>query len=92
MQPAVTEDADQVYNVSRNLERAKERLHEDTQHGLISADSEKLILQFLRDLDISNISKHRQYFYLERLRVVAKAMGEQFSILQWTTSRTACMT
>lgn len=68
-------EADIVYGVTRNLDNAKRRLHNDVTKGKLSAEAEKTILRFLRDLDISKISKHRQYFYLERLRTVGKVMG-----------------
>lgn len=72
-------DADIGFEVSRNLEKAKERLAHDVAEGRILKDSKAIILRFIRDLDISKISKHRQYFYLERLRVVAKVLQKKFT-------------
>lgn len=36
------------------------------------------ILDFTDDLEISGISKHRQYFYIERLKIIARIMKEKF--------------
>lgn len=71
-------EADLIYDVSRNLLGGYERLHREVEEGIIPASSEKVILKFLQDLDLSNISKHRQYFYLERLRLIAKTMKDNF--------------
>ena len=57
-------EADLIYDVSRNLEGGYESLHRAVEEGIITASSEKVILKFLQDLDLSNISKHSHYFRL----------------------------
>jgi len=64
-----------VYQIDRNLELSKRRLEND---NVIPEEAKKAILDFVDNLALEGISKHRQYFYIERLKIVAKIMGDSF--------------
>ncbi len=64
-----------VYGVDKNLKNCKRRLQNDPD---ISQKVKDEILRFVNILDIQSVSKHRQYFYIERLKILARIMGDSF--------------
>ena len=64
-----------IYDIDRNLELCKDRLKKD---GEIPEEVKDAILNFTRKLNRDGISKHRQYFYIERLKIITRIMGKKF--------------
>jgi integrase len=64
-----------IYNIDRNLELCKSRLQKDEE---IPEKVKKEIFDFTKKLNREGISKHRQYFYIERLKIMARIMGNKF--------------
>ena len=64
-----------IYDIDRNLELCKGRLKRD--NG-IPEEVKNAILNFTKKLNRDGISKHRQYFYIERLKIIARIMGNKF--------------
>ena len=64
-----------VYEIDHNLELCKLRLKEENS---IPGKVKDAILEFVDDMAIKGRSKHRQYFYIERLKIMARIMGEKF--------------
>lgn len=68
-------DGETVYGVSKLLEQCRSRLLNEKE---ISDNVKEVILDFTDDLAVQGRSKHRQYFYIERPKVVAKVKGDSF--------------
>ena len=64
-----------IYDIDRNLELCKDRLKEDKE---IPEEVKNEILKFTKALNRNGISKHRQYFYIERLKIITRIMGKRF--------------
>lgn len=63
-----------VYDIARSLETERERLNKS---GL-DDNVRKAIANFVNYIGASGVTKHRQYFYMVRLRLVALRMREKF--------------
>ena len=68
-------EGDSVYHIEETLELAKIRLKQDDS---LSSGVKKAILDFVDDLTMDNLSKHRQYFYVTRLKLLGRIMGDSF--------------
>ena len=68
-------EGDSVYHIEETLEQTKIRLNRDDS---LSSGVKKAILDFIDDLTMDNLSKHRQYFYITRLKVLGRIMGDSF--------------
>ena len=68
-------EGDSVYHIEETLEQTKIRLNRDDS---LSPGVKKAILDFIDDLTMDNLSKHRQYFYITRLKVLGRIMGDSF--------------
>jgi integrase len=64
-----------VYLIDHNLELCKRRLQKDIS---VPEEVKKTIMDFTADLAILGLSKHRQYFYIERLKLIARLLGQKF--------------
>ena len=64
-----------VYLIDHNLELCKKRLQKDE---ALSDEVKKEILDFTADLAILGLSKHRWYFYIERLKLIGRFLGDKF--------------
>ena len=68
-------EGDRVYNIEGLLEQTKTRL---VQEEALNSDVKKAILDFIDDLTMDNLSHHMRYFYLTRLKVLARVLGDAF--------------
>ena len=68
-------EGDIVYHIEETLEQTKIRLNRDES---LSPSVKKAILDFIDDLTTDNLSQHRQYFYITRLKVLGRIMGDSF--------------
>lgn len=62
-----------VYPISKTLEDERLRLEREN----FGEDIEKVFISFIDELSVNNITEFRQYFYLVRLRLVARQMGHK---------------
>ena len=69
------EDDGYIYNIDHNIELAVKRLKGD---GALDSRPKKVILEFIEFGTAQGLKKHRQYFYLGRLRILARVMGKGF--------------
>ena len=63
-----------VYDIARSLETERERLN----NADLDSNVKKTINNFVNYIGASGVTKHRQYFYMVRLRLVAIRMKEKF--------------
>ena len=64
---------DQIYKIEYNLQQEKERLkRENIDQRVITT-----FLDFIDEINIQNLTKHRQYFYLVKLRTMGKILDEK---------------
>ena len=77
-------EGDSVYHIEETLEQTKIRLNRDDS---LSSGVKKAILEFIDDLTMDNLSKHRQYFYITRLKVLGRIMGDSSCTLLNRISR-----
>ena len=68
-------EGDIVYHIEQTLEQTKIRLNQD---GSLNPEVKKAILDFIDDLTLDNLSIHRQYYYITRLKVLGRIMGDSF--------------
>ncbi len=68
-------DEETVYSIGKQLEQCRARLMADNE---IPDKVKKEILKFTDRMAVQGKSKHRQYFYIERLKAVARVMGDAF--------------
>ena len=59
-----------IYKIDHTLEGEKQRLAEET----INEKVKQTFLDFIDELSVQNLTKYRQYFYLVRLRLVARIL------------------
>lgn len=64
-----------IYDIDRNLELCKGRLKRDNE---IPEEVKNEILKFAKALNRKRVGKHRQYFLIERLKIVSRIMGNKF--------------
>lgn len=64
---------DQIYKIEYNLQQEKERLRrENIDQRVITT-----FLDFIDEINVQNLTKHRQYFYLVKLRTMGKILDEK---------------
>ena len=64
---------DQIYKIEYNLQQEKERLRrENIDQRVITT-----FLDFIDEINVQNLTKHRQYFYLVKLRTMGKILNEK---------------
>ena len=68
-------EGDSVYNIEVLLQQSKSRLNQEES---LSPAVKKSILDFIDSLSMDNLSHHMQYFYITRLKLIARVMGDSF--------------
>lgn len=63
-----------VYDMDHQISMERARL----ENSGLSSDVQKSIIGFVNHVSSKQVTKHRQYFYSVRLRLIAERMGNQF--------------